>query len=122
MNKVILCGRLVRDPEAKTTQTGKTVCKFTLAVDRAKKDAGADFLPCVAWDKTAELIAKYFAKGRKLLLEGRIQTGSYEKDGKKVYTTDIMVEKIHFVESKHKEDAEQGGLPFVAVDNDPIPF
>lgn len=120
MNKVILCGRLVHDPEAKQTQTGKTVCKFTLAVDRAKKDAGADFLPCVAWDKTAELVARYFSKGRKLLLEGRIQTGSYEKDGKKVYTTDIMVEKIHFVESKHKE--EQGGLPFVAVDNDPIPF
>jgi len=125
MNKVILCGRLVRDPEVKTTQGGKTYCKFVVACDRAKKDAGADFLPCIAWDRTAELIGNYFGKGRRILLEGRIQTGSYEaKDGTKRHTTDIMVDRVEFVESKSKESvAEQGGLPFVAVDNGAdIPF
>lgn len=103
MNKVILLGRLARDPEARQGQT-MTVTKFSLAVDRRIKAEGqpsADFISCVAFGKTAEFIDKYFKKGSKMALEGRIQTGSYtNKDGQKVYTTDVVVDNVEFAESK----------------------
>lgn len=106
MNKVILLGRIVRDPDIKYTQGDNTMCvaKFSLAVDRKFKQDGqptADFINCVAFGKTAEVLEKYCTKGTKLVVEGRIQTGSYtNKDGQKVYTTDIAVENIEFAESK----------------------
>lgn len=103
MNCVILMGRLCRDPELRTTQNNKTITRFALAVDRKYKTEGgesADFLNCIAFGKTAEFIDKYFKKGSKMCLEGRIQTGSYEKDGVKHYTTDIIVESVEFAESK----------------------
>ena len=97
-------GRLVRDVELKTTQTGMSIVKFTVAIDRRTKqgeDKKADFISCVAFGKTADFIAKYFSKGSKIIIIGRIQTGSYDdKDGKKVYTTDIMVDEVEFAESK----------------------
>ena len=103
MNKVVLLGRLARDPEARQGQT-MTVTKFSLAVDRRIKAEGqpsADFISCVAFGKTAEFIDKYFKKGSKMALEGRIQTGSYtNKDGQKVYTTDVVVDNVEFAESK----------------------
>lgn len=108
MNKVILYGRLTRDPEIRYTagQENKAVARFNLAVDREyKKDgeAQADFISCVAFGKTAEFIEKHIRKGSKILLEGRWQTGSYEKDGHKYYTNDCIVEQVEFGESKKAE-------------------
>lgn len=112
MNKVILVGRLTRDPE--TRQAGETtVTRFSLAVDRRFKKAGdetspsADFPSCVAFGKTAEFINKYFKQGVKIALEGRIQTGSYEKDGVKHYTTDVIAENVEFAESKRAADGAE---------------
>ena len=102
MNKVVLVGRLTRDPE--TRQAGETtVTRFSIAVDRRYKHDGgqtADFPSVVAFGKTAEFIEKYFHKGMKIALEGRLQTGSYEKDGKRIYTTDVIAEAVEFAESK----------------------
>lgn len=104
MNKAILIGRLTRDPEVSiyNTKDGQgTSARFSLAVDRRGKDAGADFISCVAFGKTAEFVEKYFRKGMKMAAEGRIQTGTYtNKDGQKVYTTDVVVEAAEFCEKK----------------------
>lgn len=109
MNKVILMGRLTADPEIRSTTDGKAVGGFTLAVDRrVAKGEGqkADFIRCVVWEKKAEFTEKYLRKGTKVVLTGRIQTGSYEKDGKKVYTTDVVAEDIEFAESKNAEQKQ----------------
>lgn len=104
MNKVILIGRFTRDPEVRYTQGGSSVANFSLAVDRRfKQEEGdsADFIRCVSFGKTAEFIEKYFHKGIKIGISGRIQTGSYtNNEGQKVYTTDVVVEESYFVESK----------------------
>jgi single-strand DNA-binding protein len=103
MNKVILIGRLTRDPEIRYTNGGdqKSVARYTLAVNRIGKDKSADFISCVTFGKSAEFAEKYLHQGTKIAIEGRIQTGSYEKqDGTKVYTTNVIVEKHEFVESK----------------------
>lgn len=104
MNQVQLVGRLVRDPDIRYANSGTTTARFTVAVDRRYKKEGedsADFISCVAFGKTAELIEKYFFKGTKIGITGRIQTGSYtNKDGQKVYTTDVVLESAEFVESK----------------------
>lgn len=106
MNKVILTGRLTADPEIKTA-ANKNVCQFSVAVQRRFAKDGqqqADFLNCVAWDKTAEFIGKYFVKGQMIAIEGRIQTRSWEgKDGKKQYATDIMVENVEFAGEKRSD-------------------
>lgn len=109
MNKVILMGRLTRDPEVRYSQGSQSmaVARYTLAVDRRFKRDGeqsADFIQCVAFGKSGEFAEKYFRKGTKILVEGRIQTGSYEKDGQRVYTTDIVVEQQEFAESKASSD------------------
>lgn len=110
MNKVILMGRLTRDPEVRYTQgdNASAVARFSLAVDRRFKKDGeqtADFINCVAFGKTGEFIEKYGRKGTKFVVEGRIQTGSYtNKDGQKVYTTDVVVEQVEFAESKTSAD------------------
>lgn len=104
MNSVQLIGRLTRDPEVRYTDSGASIARFSLAVDRRFKQengADADFINIVAFGKTAEFIEKYFHKGMKIALNGRIQTGSYtDKDGKKVYTTDVVAENVEFCESK----------------------
>lgn len=106
MNKVILMGRLTRDPEIRYSQGANSmaIARFTLAVDRRFKrenEASADFISCVAFGKTAEFFEKYMHTGTKVCVEGRIQTGSYTKqDGTKVYTTDVVVENAEFAESK----------------------
>lgn len=110
MNKVQLIGRFTSDPEVKYTgQDGKTaVAHFLLAVDRRYKkegDAEADFPRCVSFGKTAEFVEKYFRKGMKIGISGRLQTGSYEKDGQKHFTTDVIVEECEFVEKKGQETA-----------------
>lgn len=108
MNKAALVGRLVRDPEVRYSQNPNgqmAVAKFTLAVDRRFKkenEPDADFISCIAFGKNGEFVEKYFHKGMKVGVIGHIQTGSYEnKDGQKVYTTDIIVEEQEFCESKN---------------------
>ena len=106
-NKVILMGRLTRDPEVRYSQSEQSmaIARFTLAVDRRFKREGdqqtADFISCTTFGKTGEFIERYCKKGTKLVVEGRIQTGSYtNKDGNKVFTTDVVVESCEFAESK----------------------
>ena len=110
MNKAILMGRLTRDPEIRYTQGDNPMCiaRYTLAVDRRfNRNAGndgnnADFIPCVCFGKTAEFVEKYLKKGTKMAVTGRIQTGSYtNRDGVKVYTTEVVVEDQEFAESKN---------------------
>lgn len=103
MNKVILIGRLTADPELRHTQSGTAVCRYRLAVDRPVKKEGqqnVDFLNCLAWNKNAEFASRYLRKGTKIAVEGRIQTGSYEKGDVKYYTTDIIIDRHEFCESK----------------------
>lgn len=104
MNSVQLTGRLTRDPDVRYADSGATIARFTLAVNRRFKSENgpdADFIGCIAFGKTAEFIEKYFSKGQKMDLNGRIQTGSYtNKDGNKVYTTDVVIENVEFGESK----------------------
>lgn len=118
MNSVVLCGRLTKDPEIRSTEKS-TVARFALAVDRRIKAEGqpeADFISCVAFGKTADFIGKYFHKGMKMLLEGRIQTGNYtDKDGVKHYTTDVIAESVEFAESKRTDTQESTGNEFVNI-------
>ena len=116
MNKVILMGRLTRDPEVRYSQgdNAMAIARYTLAVDRRNSrnsgdDQTADFINCVAFGRAGEFAEKYFRKGTKLVVTGRIQTGSYtNKDGQKVYTTDVVVEEQEFAESKSSSSNEGG--------------
>lgn len=105
MNKALLIGRLTRDPELRTTPTGRNVCQFSIAVNRsftnANGDREADFINCVVWDKQAENLVKYQKKGNQIAVDGRIQTRNYDdKDGKRVYVTEILATSISFLDSK----------------------
>lgn len=144
MNSVNLIGRLVRDPELRYSQSGTAVLRFTVAVDRKlskdKRDEAernnqptADFISCTAFGKTAETIASYHSKGSQIGVEGRIQTGSYEKDGRTIYTTDVLVNSITFIGSKNNSNGgnqqnsnnnqdDYNDEGFFPVDNDDIPF
>lgn len=114
MNKVILMGRLVRDPDIRYSngENATVIARFTLAVDRRFKREGeqsADFISCISFGKSAEFAEKYLRKGIKLVVTGRIQTGSYtNKDGQRVYTTDVIVEEQEFAESKKVSDSTGG--------------
>ncbi|MEI3321221.1 MAG: single-stranded DNA-binding protein [Eubacterium sp.] len=123
MNKVVLMGRLTRDPEVRYSTSGDSqlaIARYTLAVDRRfKKDgeATADFIRCVAFGKNGEFAEKYLHQGTKVVIEGRIQTGSYQdKDGKTVYTTEVVVENHEFAESKRV--SEENGVNPPPVDSD----
>lgn len=128
MNRVILSGRLVADPEVR--QSDKTmVAKYRLAVDRRfhREEQTADFINCVSFGKAAEFTEKYMHKGGKFLVAGRIQTGSYRKtDGTTVYTTDIIVEDQEFCDSKNAEqtnaEPKQDDFTFIPDDMDGLPF
>lgn len=105
MNKVLLIGRLSKDPELRYTQGGTAVANFTLAVNRRftnqSGEREADFINCVAWSKTAEFVANYFKKGQQMAMEGRIQVSTYDgNDGQKKWKTDVIAEQIEFVGSK----------------------
>ena len=119
MNKVILMGRLTRDPDIRYTQgeNSMAVARFSLAVDRRRTGADgqreADFINCVTFGKNAEFAERYLHQGTKIVLTGRIQTGSYtNKDGNKVYTTDVVGEDIEFAESKAASENRQSGNNF----------
>lgn len=116
MNKVILIGRLCADPEI-NTYGSTTVANYRLAVDRPVKKEGqpeADFLTCKAFGKGADFVEKHLAKGIKIAVEGRIQTGSYEKEGVKHYTTEIIVDRHEFCESRSTQGASQDAQQFAA--------
>lgn len=130
MNKVILIGRLTADPDIRRTQSGKCVASYRMAVDRPFKSDGqpeADFISCVAWGKSGEFCQRYLHKGMKIALEGRIQTRTYDdKDGKKVYVTEVIVEHHEFCEGKRSADSGGYAEPaqgFTEIDDDgELPF
>lgn len=136
MNKVILMGRLAADPEIKYTQTGKAVANFRLAVNRrlSKEGAGkqptADFFTIIAWQKLGEICGDYLNKGSQVLVEGRIQNSSYEKDGIKHYRTDIVATEIEFCGSKSNGKSGNSKQPSNITDglgedmdpNEDVPF
>lgn len=123
MNKVILMGRLTKDPEVRYTNGGKTIGSFSIAVDRRFKSEGqpeADFFTCVTFGKQAEFVEKYLKKGTKILLSGQIQNNNYEKDGVKHYNTQIVVDEIEFAESKRSQSEEPSSKDdsFMAIPDD----
>ena len=133
MNRIILMGRLVRDPEVKVTTTQKTVCTFTLAVDRPFTSKNgqreADFIPIQTWNKTAEICGNSLSKGQRVLVEGRLQIRSFDgNDGKKHYMTEVVADRMEFIEKKGsgspsvgQEKPEKQGFEAMGQDvtNDP---
>lgn len=136
MNSVNLIGRITRDPELRSTAQGESVCSFTLAVQRAYKNAQgeyiADFINCVAWRQTAEFISKYFKKGQQMGVEGSIQTRSWDDNGTTRWATEVKVENVTFIGKVEsgKTDAESSTsdsgavlpTPEVPVDDEDLPF
>lgn len=126
MNQVILMGRLTRDPEVRYTQGERSmaIARYTLAVDRrgARSQNGenaADFIGCVAFDKAGEFAEKYFRQGQRVLVSGRIQTGSYtDRDGKKVYTTEVVVQSQEFADGKREDGYQSATRPPSTADDD----
>lgn len=112
INNVILVGRLTKEPEIRMTQSGTKVCSFTLAVNRKVQAQGqpdADFINCVAWSKTAELMEQYLSKGSQIGVEGRIQTRNYDnQQGQRVYITEVVVQSLTFLEPKNVNTAQNG--------------
>lgn len=132
INKVILMGRLTRDPETRSTNSGKTVAQFTVAVENGYGDKKqTDFINCVAWNNQAEFLGKYFTKGMMVIVAGRISTRTWEgQDGRKNYVTEVVASEINFGETKKQQgqsrQAEQsvvdeGFTPLDEVDDD-LPF
>ncbi len=122
MNKVILLGRLVKDPEMRATQTGTQVASFTLAVNRRFEKDKADFFPVVAFKNTAEFIGKYLQKGIQINIVGRLQTRNYDaKDGTKRYVTEVIAEEVYFADSKKDEKSNQAEFIEIAP-NEELPF
>lgn len=133
MNKVILMGRLTRDPEVSSSTSGTTFARFSIAVDRRFKKEGepdADFFNCSAFSKTAEFVERYLKKGTKVVVTGRLQNNNYtNKEGQKVYDVRIMVEEIEFAESKNSSESSDSGsadvTDFINIAPDivePLPF
>lgn len=128
MNKVVLMGRLTRDPEVRYSQgeSPLAIARYTLAVDRRQSrnssdEQTADFIGCVAFGRAGEFAEKYFRKGTKIAISGRIQTGSYtNKDGVKVYTTEVIVDEQEFAESKNASASNEGG--YSGGNNRPAPM
>lgn len=117
MNKVVIIGRMVADPELRfAAGSGMAISRFRVAVNRRKKEDGADFINCVSFGKTAETIAQYFTKGRQIAVAGNIRTGSYDaQDGTKRYTTDVAVESFEFIGSNGQANTQgntQESTPF----------
>lgn len=110
LNKAILMGRLAADPEMRSTQSGKKVCSFTLAVNRQGKDAGTDWIDIVAWEKTAEFVCKHFTKGQLVAVAGRIQTRNWEdQNGGKRKAVEVVAEEVHFAEAKKDGQGQNNG-------------
>lgn len=128
MNKIILIGRLTRNPELRYSQAGKAFATFTLAVDRkmwSKKNDGqqqADFIPCMAWDKLAEIVGNNLTKGRRVGVEGHLQTRTYDaKDGSKRSAFDVVLDELEFLDPKQGQQS-QGQQTQQPIDDEEIPF
>ena len=123
MNHVVLIGRTTKDIELRYSQNQTAIARFSLAVDRMSKEKGTDFISCIAFGKTAELLEKYVPKGRKIAVQGHIQTGSYDaKDGHKVYTTDVIVDRMEFCESNPGNESKPDADGFVPTAYENLPF
>lgn len=129
INNVVLMGRMTRDPELRKTNTDKSVVNFTIAVDRFGKDNGADFINCVAWEKTADFINGYFSKGSMIAVSGSISTRSYEdKDGNKRTATEVTVREASFCGGKNDNQPSKGNTLDAAEeveeieDDEDLPF
>ena len=128
MNKVILMGRLTKDPDVRYSSDGNAIAKYSLAVDRKGQNAGTDFISIVAFGKNGEFAEKYLHKGSKILVEGRITTGKYtNKDNQTVYTTDVAVDSQEFAESKKAEESAPAaagfeGINFEISEDEELPF
>ena len=126
MNECILSGHLASDVELRTTQSGKSVAQFRLAVKRWGKKDEADFIPIVCWDKTAESCAKYLKKGSSAIASGAIQTRTYEKDGAKRYITEVVAREVEFTGGKQDAKPQDGSKPsggFTEIaETDDLPF
>lgn len=121
MNSVQILGRLTKDVDLRYTRDQKAFARFTVAVDRKSKDGGADFIPVICWDRQAETCEKYLSKGRQVAIEGRIQTGSYTKDdGTKVYTTDVVASRVHFINDGTKAAPKSSEGPTEASQRQPM--
>ena len=128
MNRVELIGRLTKGIELRSTASGKSVTEFTLAVNRKTKEKQTDFIPCVAWNKTAELLAQYTSKGDLIGVEGSVQTRNYidPNTNKKVYVTEVLVDGIDFTKSKGTEEkvfsTPDDEVEVLQLDSDDLPF
>lgn len=131
LNHTTIMGRLVHDPELRRTNSGKAVTSFTIACDKPGKDSGASFIPCVAWDKTAEFVDNYFTKGSAIIVEARVESRQYEtKDGQKRTVVELVVSQAHFCEKKNDNSAQQnnnnagnfGGFAPITEPDDELPF
>ena len=110
MNKAIVCGRITSEPDIRMTSTGKKVCKFTLAVDDGKNADGSrrtQFIDCDAWNQSAEFLERYVKKGNRILVEGRLNKTSYEKDGQKHYPTTVVCDRVEFADGANQPQNEQ---------------
>jgi len=128
MNSVVIVGNLASDPEVRTTQSGTSNCTFRVAVQRSFANANgvreADFLSCVAWRQTADFVGKYLHKGSKVAVSGSIQTRNYEKDGRKVYVTEIIADRVESVgsrDSEHKSEIRTETFE-PEINEDQLPF
>jgi len=116
LNKIILMGRLTRDPELRTTQSGVSVTSFTIAVDRDFDKTATDFVDCVAWKNTAEFVSRFFTKGRMAVVSGRLQMRSWEdRDGKKRVSAEVVADNVYFGDSKREEGSSYSPPPKAAV-------
>lgn len=131
INKAIIMGRLTHEPELRQTGTGRSVCSFSIAVNNGYgENRRTDFINCVAWNKTAEFVSKYFTKGKMIIVIGRITTRAWEdKDGKKCYATDVVADEVSFGESKGTASESKPSLSeaidegFLSVEpDDDMPF
>ena len=129
MNKVIMIGRLTKDPEVKKTSSGKSIASFTLAVNQRFNRDKTDFINCVAWEKTAEYLGNYVKKGNLIAVEGRISTRNYDgPDGKKVYITEVVCESVQSLERNDQPKPSNEPKPWhkfeepIEIDEDVLPF
>ena len=123
MNSVNLIGRIVRDPELRSTVSGKNVTQFTLAIDRGYGDTKkTDFIQCVAWGSTAEFVCRNFSKGKRIGLSGSLATRSWESDGKKYWVMEVVADKVEFCDGKTQENSQEVVQPTYDDEDDGLPF
>ena len=121
LNSVVLVGRLTKNPELKTTNSGTSVCSFTIAVDRRFDRDKTDFFNIVTWQKTAEFVSKYFHKGEYIAIQGELQNRTFEKDGQSRQTTEVIANNVSFCGNSTKGEAEENNPISIEVDEE-LPF